>query len=170
MAAFAALGQAAGAVLARVGLGQAPETSWLGAFAGAGGTAPSNVSALAATGVRMLAGAAMMCVWAFASGRSRDFSESWRERRGVMLLAAGTVFGPYIGVWLSLVAFAHTEAAVAQTLIALQPVLILPVAHLWLRERVTPRAVLGALVAVAGVAVLAFRAELDVLLRERLHL
>ncbi len=161
MAALAALGQAAGAVLARAGLGQAPPDSYLGQIVGAGGaTVVRDVSPLAATAIRMIAGAGAIFAVAACRGQLAGFARSWRQRPGAWLTAGGTTFGPFIGVWLSLVAFAHTEAAIAQTLIALQPVIVLPFAKRFLGERVTPRAVLGALVAVSGAAILAFREDI----------
>jgi drug/metabolite transporter (DMT)-like permease len=57
-------------------------------------------------------------------------------------------------VSLSLLAIQYTEAGVAATIMALTPVLIIPPA-VWLnRERVSARAVLGAVVAVCGTAIL----------------
>jgi drug/metabolite transporter (DMT)-like permease len=57
-------------------------------------------------------------------------------------------------VSLSLVAVQHTQAGVAAAIMSIVPVLIIAPAVVLFRERVTLRAVAGALVAVAGVAVL----------------
>jgi drug/metabolite transporter (DMT)-like permease len=51
----------------------------------------------------------------------------------------------------------NIEAGVAATIMAIVPVLILPLVVLVYRERVTSRAVLGAIVAVGGVAMLFLR-------------
>jgi drug/metabolite transporter (DMT)-like permease len=70
------------------------------------------------------------------------------------LIAFGTLVGPVTGVWLSLVAIDLAEAGVAATLMAMAPVFILPFA-VWIeRERLGWRAIVGAMVAVAGVVVL----------------
>ena len=61
------------------------------------------------------------------------------------------------GVWLSLVAIRHTETAVAATLMALVPVVINPIVVIVHRERPSLRAVIGAMIAVAGVAVIVSR-------------
>lgn len=75
-------------------------------------------------------------------------------RLGILFSLCGAVTGPYLGVWLSLIACDRAPLGVAQTLLTLAPVFILP-ATAWLnRERVTARAALGALAAVAGAAVL----------------
>lgn len=154
MAGLAALGQAAGAVLAKAGLGNAGTATPLGALAG---SAAAPVPALVGTSFRMAAGAAGMLVWMGWKGRVGEVRSVAKDRRTALLVAAGTVCGPFVGVWLSLVAFSRTETAVAQTIISLTPVLVLPVSWIAFGDRPSWRATVGALVAVAGVAVLALR-------------
>ena len=79
------------------------------------------------------------------------------QTAGYLLAAGGSVVGPYLGVWMSLVAAHHVQLGIAQTLTSLPPVLILPFAWLIHKERISPRAVVGAVVAVAGVILLAVR-------------
>jgi len=73
----------------------------------------------------------------------------------IPLIVMGTVFGPVLGVWMSLEAAKATDAGIAATLMAMTPVFILPFAALIEHERVTWRAAVGAVIAVAGVAILA---------------
>ncbi len=63
-------------------------------------------------------------------------------------------FGPFVGVWLSLVAVQLTHIGVASTLMALAPIFMLPVGRFIFKERVGWTAVVGTLVAVAGVSLL----------------
>jgi drug/metabolite transporter (DMT)-like permease len=71
------------------------------------------------------------------------------------LLAGGTVLGPVLGVWLSLVALAYARStAVASTLLATSPLFVIPVARVVHGTPITLRAVLGAGVAIGGVALL----------------
>ena len=72
-----------------------------------------------------------------------------------MLLAV--VFGPVLGVTLSLVAIKYTETGIAATLIATVPVVMIPFLIVIEKEWPTWRAVLGALVTVTGIAVLFLR-------------
>lgn len=76
------------------------------------------------------------------------------RRTGYLLTFCGGAVGPYLGVWLSLVATDRAPLGVAQTLCSLPPVFILPLVALIDKERVSLRAVLGAMVAVIGVALL----------------
>jgi drug/metabolite transporter (DMT)-like permease len=70
------------------------------------------------------------------------------------LTALGSVLGPFIGITLSLLAVQHTKVGIAATLIATVPIIMLPMVHFIYREHLTPRSILGACIAVAGVAVL----------------
>lgn len=75
---------------------------------------------------------------------------------GLAFTLGGAAVGPFLGVWMSLVASDHAPLGVAQTLCGLSPVFILPFAAIIHKERISPRAVLGAVVAVGGSAVLFF--------------
>jgi drug/metabolite transporter (DMT)-like permease len=66
----------------------------------------------------------------------------------------GTMAGPFLGVWLSLVAIQNTSVAVASTLMSLAPIILLPVGKLIFKERIGWRAIVGTVVAVSGVAML----------------
>lgn len=66
----------------------------------------------------------------------------------------GAVFGPFLGVWMSLVATDNAPVAVAQTLCSLTPIFLVPLAALIYKERVSRRAALGAIMAVGGAALL----------------
>lgn len=68
----------------------------------------------------------------------------------------GGFFGT-MGVWMSGVAMNFTEAGVAATIIALEPVMIIPVSAVYERKIPSLRAVFGTLIAFAGVAVLIMR-------------
>ena len=71
----------------------------------------------------------------------------WRFLLPAMLM------GTYGGIWLQQFAVANAEAGYAQTLLSTSPVWILPMAALS-GERISPRAVVGSLVAIAGVVML----------------
>jgi drug/metabolite transporter (DMT)-like permease len=76
------------------------------------------------------------------------------RRAGHVFTACGAVVGPYLGVWMSLVASDRAPLGIAQTLCSLAPVFLLPFAAVIHKERIGARAVLGALIAVGGSALL----------------
>ncbi len=87
--------------------------------------------------------------------RTTFFQSVWPF--ALFMIAIGVVFGPVGGVWLSMVSVERTEAGVAATLMAMTPVFILPFAKWLEKERISWRAVLGALIALTGVAFLMVR-------------
>jgi drug/metabolite transporter (DMT)-like permease len=129
-----ALGQAGGLVLSKLGMG--------------------DYDAVAATQVRVLAGIAGYVVLISALRWWPQVVDSLQDRRAMGLSTAGAFFGPFLGVSLSLFAVRHTVSGVAASIMALQPVLIIPLVVILHRERVGFGGVVGALVAVAGVALL----------------
>lgn len=129
-----AAGQAGGLLLSKYGMGA--------------------YSPLAATQIRVLAGAAGFAALFAALGGWRRLPGLLGDRKLVGKMALGSAFGPFLGVSLSLAAIQRTNTGVAATIMAIVPVLIIPPAVLFLRQRVSFLEVLGALVAVAGVALL----------------
>lgn len=91
-----------------------------------------------------------------AKNATDGLSGRWKNQwpMALVLLSIGAILGPVVGVWFSLVAIDHAKAAVASTLMAMTPVLILPVACWVERERISWRAAIGAVIAVVGVAIL----------------
>jgi drug/metabolite transporter (DMT)-like permease len=129
-----ALGQAAGLVLSKYGMG--------------------SYHALAATQIRVLAGIAGFAVVFTAVGWWPRLWDARRSPRGLAFTAVGALLGPVTGVSLSLYAVQHTATGAAASIMALTPILVIPVAAMLYRERITARGVLGSLLAVAGVILL----------------
>ena len=129
-----AAGQAVGLVLSKYGMG--------------------DYNAFAATHIRVIVGSLGFAVVFTLTGWWPKVRAALDDRRAMTATGIGAVFGPFLGVSLSLLAVKYTEAGVAATLMALTPVLIIPVSVLVFREQVARPAVLGAVVAVAGSALL----------------
>jgi drug/metabolite transporter (DMT)-like permease len=129
-----AMGQAGGLVLSKLGMGEHDP--------------------FAANQIRILAGMVGFAVL-FTMGRVWPrVVRAMSDRAAMRRTALGAFFGPFLGVSLSLVAVQHIETGVAATIMALTPILILPVARWVRKEHVSGRATLGAMIAVAGTAVL----------------
>jgi drug/metabolite transporter (DMT)-like permease len=113
-----------------------------------------EVPPLAATWVRMIVATAGIWALALVSGRTAGLAIGAAARRGALPVLGGAIAGPFIGVWLSLIAARFTDVGVAATLMATTPVLIIPLVMATERYRPSLRAVLGAAVAIVGVALL----------------
>lgn len=66
-------------------------------------------------------------------------------------ISTGAFFGPFIGVYLSLLAINFTTVGIASTIMAIIPVLIIPPAVILYKEKVTFKEMVGAFITVGGV-------------------
>lgn len=117
----------------------------------------TGIDPVSATVIRIDAAAVGVWVLALAQGAVPASVAALRDRRGAAFMVGGAFFGPFLGVTLSLTALHFIEAGVAASITAVYPVLTMLIAARFHREPVTARALLGAVVAVAGVVVLFLR-------------
>jgi drug/metabolite transporter (DMT)-like permease len=136
---ISAMGQGFGVVLSKKGMYAGVEVA---------------MNPVSAALIRMLSTG--LFVWACAAllGRLPEVQKATGNRDGIRYTAAGALVGPFLGVTLSMVAIANAPAGVAQTLMSLMPVFIIPAIWIIYREKTSWRGILGAVVAVAGVALL----------------
>lgn len=130
-----ALGQSFGLLLARPAL--------------AGGFPP-----ISATWMRMAVGLTVTWTVALVSGRAGPTLRALQDRRALRYIAGAAFTGPFLGVWSSMIAVQHAAMGVASTLMALPPVLLIPLSRWVFGERIPARAVVGTVVALAGAATL----------------
>jgi drug/metabolite transporter (DMT)-like permease len=76
------------------------------------------------------------------------------RRAGYIFTSLGAIVGPYLGVWMSLIACDRAPLGIAQTLLSLTPIFVLPFAKILHHERIGLRAVAGTMLAVVGCALL----------------
>ncbi len=114
-----------------------------------------NFSPFQANAIRMLAAGAFIWLWAAVEGQAGGTIETVRKQPKVLqLIALGALVGPVLGVSASLLAIQHAEIGVASTLMALPPVIVLPISYFVFKEKVGWQAIAGTLLAIVGVAVL----------------
>lgn len=86
----------------------------------------------------------------------RDWGRFWPHSSGLRQTTVGALTGLLsfgIGGWLFLVGLKYAGAGIASVLSAVSPLFLVPMASLFLKERVTRRLLLGVVIAVAGVSV-----------------
>ena len=131
MAVIGALGQGTGLVLSKLGM--------------------KDYNPFAATQIRIIAGL-------FGLGIIISFSKKWKtvlkpvtNIRTMSLLSLGAVLGSFLGISFSLLAIKYTNTGVASTIMAIQPILLIPASMVIFKEKVNFTEVIGALVAVSGI-------------------
>jgi drug/metabolite transporter (DMT)-like permease len=135
--------QAAGTVLAKEGTIQFPPAESSVVLGAA-------VSAL----IRVIGAVAGYVMLITLAGRWPAMAWAVKQRREMTMMAAGTIVGPCLGVTTYMIALAGCHEGVVTTILATIPVMILPFSIFLYGEHVSPRAIGGAVIATAGVAVL----------------
>ena len=88
----------------------------------------------------------------FTKGGAQQLNRAVHDRKAMLCTLGSGIFGPFVGVSLSLLATLYTSTGIAQTLMALTPIFIIAPAAWLFHQKVTPREVVGALISVAGVS------------------
>lgn len=130
-----ALGQVANLVTARYGL-------------------VDNFPSISATIIRILVALVVMWGIALVRGKVRYTFRQWRHKQAFPAMVGGAFVGPFLGIWFSLVAITLSRLGIASTLMALPPVLLIPMEWLVYKKPVSGRGMVGTAVAFAGVALI----------------
>jgi uncharacterized membrane protein len=80
--------------------------------------------------------------------------------KGIKYAVMGTIFGPFLGVCLSLYTISNLDVSVGQTIFSLMPVGALVISVLFFREKVTWQSLIGVVIAITGVLILIWRTRL----------
>lgn len=113
-----------------------------------------DISAMGATEIRVIAGLACFLLMLLVMRRYPMLFKAARDRQSLGIIVLGAIVGPVVGVAMLMVAISHIQTGLAQTFLALSPVMIIPFMRLLYNERVGFHAVAGALLAFLGVALL----------------
>lgn len=141
----AALGQAGGMILSRGAMQPGPDLA-------------SGIAPIEAVVVRLVAGTAAVFALALPRREAAAFVAVLRQPAALRLTAVGTVFGPILGIWLSMVATRDAErAGTAAALMSLTPLFLLPLSRVLWGARIDTGAVVGTIAATGGVVLLVWR-------------
>jgi drug/metabolite transporter (DMT)-like permease len=130
-----AVGQGVGLVLSKKGMG--------------------DYDPIAASQIRVFTGMIGFAIIVLIIGRRNRYQmtrNAIQNGSAMKRIALGSIFGPFLGVSFSLIAIQHTQAGIAATIMSIVPVLIIAPAILIFHEKVNWKEILGAVIAVVGVA------------------
>jgi drug/metabolite transporter (DMT)-like permease len=136
LAAVGALGQASGAVTAKLGL-------------------YGDFPALSGQIIRVSTATIAIWILTLISGKARQTIEAVKAQpKAVKYILIASFLGPFLGVFFSLVAIQNAEIGIASTLMSLQPVILIPIGVYFFKETITWRAIAGTVIALIGVAII----------------
>lgn len=128
------LGQAFGLIFSKIGMG--------------------NYDPFAATQIRIIAAILGFIVVISIRREWRNVFISFKDYKAIRYTSIGAFFGPFIGVSFSLMAIKYISTGIASTITSISPILIIPISITFLKEKVTLREIIGAVISIIGVALL----------------
>jgi len=131
MAVIGALGQGVGLVLSKLGM--------------------KDYDPYAATQIRIIAGIIGLATVISFSKKWRVILKPLRSIKTMGLLSIGAILGSFLGISFSLLAIKYTNTGVASTIMAVQPILIIPASLVIFKEKINFSEIIGALIAFSGI-------------------
>lgn len=144
----AAMGQGIGLVISKIGMLEYE------ASLPSGIDEESVMMPFAATLIRCLAAIVGFAIITYFKHGFKEVPMMMKNRKAMTAMTVATVFGPVLGVSLSLLAVLYTSTGIAATLMALVPIFILLPSAVFMHQRISVLDILGAMVAVGGVALI----------------
>ncbi len=135
----AMLGQAVGFILSKTGM--QTETGYLDAFA--------------STQIRAIAAFICFVILFTITKRWDNAINALKDKQAATYTVIGSALGPVAGVSLALLALHHMTVGIASTIFSLVPVTLIPFAIFLHKERISYKAIAGAVLAVFGIFLLA---------------
>ena len=129
-----ALGQAFGLVLSKFGMG--------------------TYDPFAATEIRIIAAIIGFSIVVTLSKNWNKIFEAFNDIKSMKQISLGSVFGPFLGVSLAMVAVQHAPTGIVSTITSITPILIIPIAIIAFKEKVFPREITGAFITLIGISLL----------------
>ncbi len=134
---IASLGQAVGLIFAKEAFNIAPINEFVVAF------------------VRLSSSTIIMYIIFRLSGKIKNPIRIFRNDKTAFYLAiVASILGPFLGITMSMFAISHTYVGIAATLISTVPIIMLPISAFYYKEKLSSKSIIGAIVAVSGVALL----------------
>lgn len=143
----AGTGQGVGLVLSKIGM-----EHYAAAVPADASAAMQSMLPFASTLIRAIIGAIGFFILLSLGGGIKSLGKAVKDRQGMKYATLLTIFGPALGVSLSLMAVRYANAGIASTLMALAPVLIIAPDVLINKHKIKLKEIIGVLVSISGVA------------------
>jgi drug/metabolite transporter (DMT)-like permease len=129
------------------------------------------ISPIHATWIRVLGAMVAYFTFTFVTGKFNEkvITPIRQEKSTIPKATLATVFGLVLSIILVMWSLSLCKVAVAQTIISLSPIVIMPVAYVLYKEKITMQTFVAGLVSIFGVYVLIWRDDIASFLGLHLH-
>lgn len=113
-----------------------------------------SVSTIQATFIRMLAGTLGMFLFGLSTQRLARWIVPFKDTKLIGFFLFSVCVVTFGGFWLSLVGVKYVDVAIANTLNSTEPLFVIPLAAIFLKEPISLKEIVGTLIATAGIALI----------------
>lgn len=96
-------------------------------------------------------------IYVYSTKTPNPFKVYYKDKTALTYTIVGSILGPFLGITFSMIAISYTKVGIASTIMASVPILMLPVSKYFFKERLSWKSVIGAILAVGGIALLFLR-------------
>lgn len=93
-------------------------------------------------------------IYFYSTKMHNPFKAFNNQKKALTFTFIGSIIGPYLGITFSMIAISYTKVGIASTIMASVPILMLPFAKYYYKEKLSWKSILGAVLAVGGIAML----------------
>lgn len=126
-----AIGQAIGLVFSKLGMNY-------------------DLHPISANTIRIAAGFIGLVLYTYFKNELKNDFIKMKDKKALFFIAFASFVGPILGVVFSLYAVRIAPVGIVSTLMQTSPILLLPVDHFYFKQKVTFRAIIGTVIAIAG--------------------
>ena len=137
-----AIGQGVGLVISKYGMENVADDKM------------APLSPLSATFIRVFIAGISFVFILLLMNKFSNMLKSFNDRKATVAIFGGALLGPFLGVFLSMVAVTYTQTGIASTLLSLMPVMIIPIVWVLYKQKTSWRGFIGAILTILGVAIL----------------
>lgn len=114
-----------------------------------------DINGFVASFIRLTSAVIILYPLASVSRKFRNPFKTYKgNRKALGYTAFGSFTGPFLGATFSLLAVANAYVGIAATLMATPPIIMLPIVRYFYKEKLSGISIIGAFIAVCGVAIL----------------
>jgi drug/metabolite transporter (DMT)-like permease len=93
-------------------------------------------------------------IYAYSTKQFNPFKAYYKNKKALTFTFIGSIIGPYLGITFSMIAISYTKVGIASTIMAAVPILMLPFSKYYYKEKLSWKSIMGAVLAVGGIAIL----------------
>ncbi|HTB31482.1 MAG TPA: DMT family transporter [Bacteroidia bacterium] len=129
------------------------------------------ISPVHATWIRVLGATAGYFLFTIATGKLKEhvIDPIKKEKETLLKATLSTIFGLVLSIVLVMWSLSLCKVAIAQTILSLTPLIIMPMAYFLYKEKITAKTIFAGLVSILGVYVLIWRDDIATILGLHLH-